>query len=310
MNRDSQRQVRLFIFAVVIIFAIVRSCQRQTQPPPQRTERTPAPRRTPSAKRTPRPGRDAGQPLVLRPRNADNSNLLLGMPAPASQNPENFLVERAQYALSYNSAEGGPNWVSWHLEAANLGDEPRGKFRPDPMLPDPWQIRPNDYRGSGYDRGHVCPSGDRTATEEDNDATFMMSNMLPQTAALNQHVWKDLEDYCRDLAKDGNELYIVAGGISSVKRIGRSKINVPAQCWKIALVLPEGDNDLSRIDANTRIIAVLMPNQENKQVEKAQWSQYATSVAQIEKATGYDFFPNVPVNVRRKLLAKVDAGRS
>lgn len=306
MNRDSQRQVRLFIFAVVIIFAIVRSCQRQEPQQPQRPERTPAPRRTPSARRTPRPGNV--RPLVLLPRNADNSNLLLGMPAPASQDAENFLVERPQYALSYNSSEGGPNWVSWHLEAANLGDEPRGKFRPDPMLPDNWQIRPNDYKGSGYDRGHVCPSGDRTATAEDNDATFMMSNMLPQTAALNQHVWKDLEDYCRDLVKDGNELYIVAGGIGSVERIGRGKINVPAQCWKIALVLPYGDGDLSRIDERTRVIAVLMPNQENAQVEKAQWSQYAISIAQIERATGYDFFPNVPASVRRKLIAKIDRG--
>lgn len=308
MNRDSQRKLRLFIFAVLIIFAIVRSCQRQTQPPPQRPERTPAPRRTPSAKRTPRLGAD--RPLVLLPRNADNSNVLLGMPSAAGKNAEDFLVERAQYALSYNNSDGGPNWVSWHLEAANLGDEPRGKFRPDPMLPDDWQIRPNDYRGSGYDRGHVCPSGDRTATEEDNDATFMMSNMLPQTAALNQHIWKDLEDYCRDLANEGNELYIMAGSIGSVERIGRNKINVPAQCWKIAVVLPEGDGDLSRIDANTRVIAVLMPNQENKQIEKAQWSQYATSVAQIEKTTGYDFFPNVPANVRRQLLAKVDRGAS
>ena len=247
--------------------------------------------------------------MIMLPRNADNSNVLMGMPSQAGKNAEDFLVERAQFALSYNSAEGGPNWVSWHLQEDNLGDAQRGKFRPDPMLPDDWQVRPNDYRGSGYDRGHVCPSGDRTASKEDNDATFMMSNMLPQTAALNQHVWKDLEDYCRDVAKEGNELYIVAGGIGSVERIGRGKINVPAQCWKIAVILPEGDNDLSRIDTNTRIIAVLMPNQENTQVEKAQWSQYATSVAQIEKTTGYDFFPNIPSAVRQKLLARVDRGR-
>ncbi len=242
------------------------------------------------------------------PRDADNSNVLLGFPGAAARNPDSYLVERPQYAMSYNKDDGGPNWVSWHTDTSTLGDVQRGNFRPDPLLPDDWQIRPTDYRGSGYDRGHVCPSGDRTATKEDNDATFVMSNMLPQTAALNQHVWKDLEDYCRDLANQGNELYITAGGVGSAKRIGKGKINVPTDCWKVIVVLPAGDSDLSRIDSSTRVIAVLMPNQQNKQIEKSDWPQYATSVAQIEKVTNFDFFPNVPANVRRQLLAKVDRG--
>ncbi len=70
---------------------------------------------------------------------------------------------RPQFALSYNEELGGPNWVSWHLEQADLGRaERQDEFRPDPMLPEEWQIRPGDYQGSGYDRGHLCPAGDRT----------------------------------------------------------------------------------------------------------------------------------------------------
>ena len=246
--------------------------------------------------------------MPLLPQGADNYNALLGFPGAAGKNADSFLVERPQYTMSYNKSDGGPNWVCWHTDTSTLGPVARGNFHPDPLLPEDSQIRPTDYRGSGYDRGHVCPSGDRTATEEDNDATFTMSNMLPQTAALNQHVWKDLEDYCRDLANQGNELYIAAGGVGAAKRIGRGKINVPEDCWKVIVVLPVGNNDLSRITNRTRVIAVLMPNQQNSQVEKADWPQYATSVAQIEKETGFDFFANVPSNVRRQLTAKVDRG--
>ncbi len=304
------RPLTLFWLLVLIGFGIFKGCQKQAEQKPP----TPQPRatRAPSGKqpkRAPKSRPSNGQPLTALPADADNSNVLLGMPSPARKNPDDFLVERPQFALSYNKDLGGPNWVSWHIDASTLGDTQRGDFRPDSLLPPDWQIRPSDYRGSGYDRGHVCPSGDRTATEEDNDATFVMSNMLPQTAALNQHVWKTLEDYSRELVSQNNELYIVAGGDGSKERIGRGKINVPKQYWKIAVVLPEGDNDLSRIDANTRVIAVLMPNDESPQIANADWSEYTTSVAQIEKVTGYDFFPNLPSNVRRKLEAKVDKQR-
>ena len=250
MNPNSRRQLRLIIFVILLGFAIMRSCQRQNQqPPPRQTQRTPAPKRTAAPRRTPQPRPSGGRALPQLPRDADNSNVLLGFPGVAARNPDSYLVERPQYTMSYNKDDGGPNWVSWHTDTSTLGDVQRGNFRPDPLLPDDWQIRPTDYRGSGYDRGHVCPSGDRTATKEDNDATFVMSNMLPQTAALNQHVWKDLEDYCRDLANQGNELYITAGGVGSAKRIGKGKVNVPTDCWKVIVVLPAGDSDLSRIDS-------------------------------------------------------------
>jgi endonuclease G len=92
-----------------------------------------------------------------------------------------------------------------------------------------------------------------------------MSNMLPQAAALNQQVWADLENYSRSLVRSGaNELYTIAGGWGSAERIANGKVNVPSVCWKIILVLPQGDNDLQRINADTRVIAVSMPNRERK----------------------------------------------
>ena len=222
--------------------------------------------------------------------------------------PNNLLLEKPQYALSYNARLGGPNWVSWHLESRDLGSAERSEFRPNTALPVALQIRPTDYRGSGYDRGHVCPSGDRTARKRDNEATFEMSNMLPQAPALNQHVWKDLEDHCRDLARAGNELYISAGGAGSLGRIAGGKVNIPASCWKVIVVLPRGDNDLARINARTRVIAVAMPNKDTDAVQDSSWSEYLLSASRIERTLGVQFFSTLPPATRQALLASVDRG--
>jgi endonuclease G len=240
----------------------------------------------------------------------ENDNLALGNPSDAadsSSQPDNFLVTRSQFVLSYNRHRGGPNWVSWHLQESDLGTVERGNlFAPDPLLPEDWQIRPSNYQGTGYDRGHQCPSGDRTANPVDNAATFVMSNMLPQTAELNRDVWRELEEYCRELAKAGQELYIACGGYGSKGSIGEGKVNVPTHCWKVIVTLPQGDDDLRRIDANAHVIAVDIPNTEG--IENNPWQQYTTNVAAVERSTGFKFLKSVPEQVRQALEAKTDAG--
>jgi endonuclease G len=241
----------------------------------------------------------------------ENGSLALGNPSAATPNlanSSNCLVVHDQYVLSYNRARGGPNWVAWHLQRSDFGAARRSNaFAPDPLLRADWQIRPNDYRGSGYERGHQCPSSDRTRTAEDNTATFYMSNMLPQTADVHEHVWKGLEDYSRDLVRRGSELYCIAGGVGTAGTIGPGKVNVPAACWKIAVVLPEGTNDLARINESTRVIAVMMPNTTG--IAQNSWRQYLTTPAKIEAATGYRFFSNLMASVRTALENKLDPGR-
>src|SRR5205085_1253296 len=96
------------------------------------------------------------------PRTATSLNIALGMPSQATKSTSNasdYLLERDEYVLSYNRDRGGPNWVSWHVGRGDLGRVQRSNdFHPDPDLPAAWRITPNDYTGSGYDRGHVCPS--------------------------------------------------------------------------------------------------------------------------------------------------------
>lgn len=270
----------------------------------------PGPAPAPKTAATPRPNAVAGR----------DDNLALGNPSRAVANPtlsaNDFLLTRPEYALSYNKARATANWVSWHLSSAWKGGAARTpQFSPDPLLPAGWyHVSTRDYVNSGFDRGHLCPSDDRDASADENAATFYLTNVIPQAPANNQGPWKDLEEYARDLAAQGNELYIVAGPAGAggagkngpADAIAGAKINVPQWTWKVLLVLPAGDNDLQRITAKTRVIAVQMPNDQS--VEHQDWGRYRVSVAQLEKLTHYDFLSNLPKPVQQALEAKVDDG--
>lgn len=239
-------------------------------------------------------------------------NAALGNPSGATTsdgNKNNYLLVKPQYVLSYNNDKGGPNWVSWHLQASDIGDvERQNNFHPEQSLPTGFKrVTPDDYTGTGFDRGHVCNSKDRTATEADNSETFSMANMLPQTPDLNRQVWESLESYSRSLAQRGSDLYIIAGGYGSAKTIGKTnKVNVPTNCWKIIVVLPSG-RDITQADKSTRVIAVDMPNVQG--ISQDTWSKYATTVRDIEQKTGYHFLTDLPQDVQDALKSKKDAGK-
>jgi len=229
--------------------------------------------------------------------------------------PTNYLLTKPQYVLSYNRDQGKPNWVSWHLDQDDLGGAARqDDFRADESLPSDWyQVKTSDYSGSGFDRGHNCPSADRTASEADNSATFLMSNMMPQAPQNNQQTWANLEDYCRTLVRAGNELYIICGsygrgGTGSEGRyttIASGRVTVPARCWKVVVVLPTGSDDLRRVTSSTRVIAINTPN---TITIDAAWGGYRTSVDDIEKATGLDLLSALPMGLQTTLEASTDKG--
>jgi endonuclease G, mitochondrial len=222
-----------------------------------------------------------------------NLHLKYGNPSRANlRDKNNYLLEKPQYALSYNCQAGIPNWVSWQLERSWLGSLERSDdFRPDSDLPDGcYSVRPNDYRGSGYDRGHMIPSGDRTNSRIDNSATFLMTNIIPQSPANNREVWRELEEYCRDLVYGGKELYIVAGGMGNLKAIANNRIIVPEYTWKAILILDRGTVE--------KTIAVKIPNNETV---AQRWENYIVSVDEIENETNYDLFGSVKRNIQEKI---------
>ena len=230
---------------------------------------------------------------------SQNIHLKYGNPSQASTKFNNYLIERPQYALSYNCNAGIANWASWQLDRSWLGTVERSNnFRPDLDLPEGcYSARPNDYRGSGYDRGHLVPSGDRTRLLEDNSATFIMSNIIPQAPANNREVWRELEEYCRELVIQGKELYIVAGGNELAKRIAENKVVAQKYNWKVVLVKTRSQTKIT-VD-NSQTIAVWIPN--SPEVEHTDWRDYIVPVDTIEQKTGYNFFARLPKKVQKQI---------
>ena len=246
-----------------------------------------------------------------------NINLTMGNPSnatPSISNPDNYLLEKQQYVISYNRTQGKSNWVSWYLSSASIGSAPRqNDFRPDPSLPMGWyQVTSTDYTGSGFDRGHMTPSGDRTATIPDNSATFFMTNMIPQAPDNNQGPWEQLESYLRSQLSSNQEIYIISGsyGIGGTgsngltNTIAGGKVTVPSQTYKIAVILPVGTDDINRVTTATRVIAIIMPNTQG--IRTNDWRIYRTSVDAIEAATGYNFLSNIPTNIQDTIEATTD----
>lgn len=241
-----------------------------------------------------------------RATDSSNPNLAMGNPSSATLNPadgNNYLHSREQFVMSYNRHNKTPNWVSWQLDSDWLGPARRtGNFAPDEALPKGFErAMPNDYSRSGYDRGHNIPSGDRTASSADNEATFLMSNIAPQAPDNNQGPWEKLESHCRDLARQGKQLYIIAGSDGSKGVIGRG-VNVPETFWKVIVVLPRKGMNATDVTEDTEVIAVDMPNRNG--IRSDDWRKFITTVDAIEKRTGYDFLSNVPAKIQAPIEAR------
>ncbi len=274
----------------------------------------------PSAPDPQRPQYPASQ-TPATPTSPDD-NLALGNPSGATSDPANatnYLLAHPEYTVGYNANRGTPIWVSWHLGRADLGRAPRqNNFRPDPALPRQfYPVTPASYARAGFDKGHNCPSGDRTADLDANAATFLMSNMVPQAPHNNQQTWAHLEDYGRAQVQRGQEIYLIMGSYGRggtgkngfAETLDQGRVTVPARIWKVMVILPEGSNDLQRLttDPAVRVLAVDTPNDNGIDPD---WRQYLTSVDKIEAATGLDLLSALPAATQARLQKLVDSGRA
>ena len=192
-------------------------------------------------------------------------------------------------------------------------------FRPDPEVPFDWyRVQTFDYTNSGFDRGHMVPNADRDKETSIpiNQATFLMTNILPQAPDNNQGPWGDLENYLRTLLP-ANEVYIVAGGHGAggtgsnggvTFTIAGGQVSVPALTWKVALVISkDSGDDISRVTCSARTIAVNMPNVQG--IRNNPWENYLTTVDAIETLTGYDLCSNLPAHLQNCVDAELTPGR-
>jgi endonuclease G len=298
----------LLILAVIVgVYLLIQSQNKKDEAP------------TPSETKAPTTQKQEPKPSPTKPPKSSSTKSYFDLHAPLgipkdNDDSDDYLMEKPQYVLSYNNARGGANWVAWNLNADWFGtvERKQGQFITDMSLPDGFQrITHNDYTGSGYDRGHMVRSEERTRTREDNDATFLMTNILPQTHDLNAGPWLSLETYCEVLAKKKNhELYLIAGGIYDknpeyLKGKGNGRVAIPKSTWKIVVVLERGQG-LESVNKETRVIAVNMPNEQGKEFKKSGWRKYLTTVDELERLTGYDFLSNVPPDIQAVIESKTD----
>jgi endonuclease G len=201
------------------------------------------------------------------------------------------IINHNFYDLSYNEKHEQAEWVAYHLKDEHISNinHKRPYFEKDIKVLSQ-SAHYKNYSNSGYDKGHLCPAGDRRFSKFAHDETFLTSNVSPQNHKFNAGIWNRLEQKSRYWAIKYKELYIVTGGVLSanLKTIGSEKITVPNYFYKIILDYHEPE---------IKAIAFLIPH---KKSEKALY-QFVTSIDEIEILTGIDFFPELEDSIEDKL---------
>ncbi|BBE15932.1 endonuclease [Aquipluma nitroreducens] len=210
--------------------------------------------------------------------------------------PSNDLVKHTYYTLSYNEKYEQANWVYYTLtdKMVNEGGEERSnKFKMDPMVPS-GSAKSSDYTKSGYDRGHLCPAADMGFSPVSMQESFYMSNISPQAPDFNRGIWKELETDVRRWAKKEHKICVVAGPVFKDNKgtIRVDQVLVPGYFFKI--IYEETDDP--------KMIAFVFPNRKSDRPV----TDFAVTVDEAEKLTGFDFFSQLPDELENKLESRVD----
>lgn len=233
----------------------------------------------------------------------------LGFPEEATPtDPLHALIVKSQFVSSYDSTKKNARWVSWELTTKWLGSAERSdSWATDrDLAPGIPQAVNSDFTNSGFQRGHLCPSADRTKNDTDNRATFVFTNAVPQTAESNTGTWLTLENEERTLARvTNNHVFVVAGTIYSgtPRKIGNG-VSVPSSLFKVVVVMEGARPVPSEVTPTTRVIAVEIPN--NTTVS-GNYRRYRTSIESLEQKTGYRFLADADPAVHDALAPRVDS---
>ena len=207
-----------------------------------------------------------------------------------------ILLQRTGYITSYNTQTRCPDWVAWHLTADHTsGSYKRSgmKFHEDEDVPTP-RATHMDYMNSGYDRGHMCPSGDNKWSAQAQQDCFLLTNICPQNHQLNSGLWNDLEMRCRTWANRMGDLYIVCGPIwgKEHRKIGRNKVAVPEGFFKAVLCT----------NGRAKAVGFCCPNSNIR----GTIDDYAMSIDELEELTGLDFFYQLDSKTQQRIEAQYD----
>lgn len=210
----------------------------------------------------------------------------------------NQIVEHSTYYLSYSEPHEQAEWVAYELKKEHItgGKHKRPYFNQDPKVTTE-SAHWNNYKNSGYTRGHLLPAGDRIFSKEAYDETFYTSNISPQKYELNTGIWNSLEMKVRNFVRKNGKVYIVTGGIleDNLKTIGKEKVSVPDYFYKI--ILFENKEEY-------KMLAYLIPHEEES---RKSLNKYIVPADSIEKLTGIDFFHFLDDSVENELESKINS---
>jgi endonuclease G len=201
------------------------------------------------------------------------------------------LIEHTGFSLVYSEHHEQAKWVAYEL---TLEETLRGVERSDRFLPDPkvstGTATDNDYKRSGYDRGHLAPAADMSWSAQAMKESFYYSNISPQVPAFNRGIWKRLEEQVRRWAQQDTSVYIVTGPVlaENLPSIGTNRVSVPAYFYKALLVYR---------NTTKKGIAFIMPNEKSARPLQ----QFAVTIDSLEQLTGIDFFPALPDSTEARL---------
>ena len=208
-------------------------------------------------------------------------------------NPKDLPITRhTGFSLLYDEDHEQPLWVAYHLTQEELygTDKRKDNFRSDASIATE-SASLSDYKGSGYDRGHLIPAADLSWSEEAMSDSFYLSNMSPQEPQFNRGIWSSLEATVRNFADTEGEVYVVTGPILTdgpYKTIGKNEVSVPKHYYKVILDYAEPD---------FKAIGFVLPNEGSDQ----RLESFATTVREVEQLTNLDFFHLLPDPLEKKL---------
>ena len=220
----------------------------------------------------------------------------LEMPRPGARDQ---IIKHTGYFLSFNSPCRIANWVAYELTAEETIAvvKRNDRFIPDPLLSS-GPVSNADYKGSGYDRGHLAPSADMCYSYQTMAESFYLSNMAPQVPGFNRGIWSKLEAQVRQWAVDDKAVYVVTGTVltTGLPTIGNNRITVPAYFYKVILDYTEPD---------IKGIAFIMPNQGSQE----SLQHYVVTIDSVERLTGTDFFYQLPDEQEEVIESTVDISK-
>lgn len=214
--------------------------------------------------------------------NIDWNNLSSGYPVTTTTDT---IRSYKGFDLGYNEQFEQASWVAYVLTRGEIESghvDRTNNFRPDISIVT-GSASLQDYRGSGFDRGHLAPAGDMKWNQIAMNESFLMSNMSPQAPSFNRGIWKRLEEKVRSWAIEKDSLYVITGPVLEPidSFIGENEVGVPGLYFKVLVDLSPPDHDF---------IAFLLPNTGSSDG----LDDYAITVDSLEVITGYDFFASAP----------------